>query len=181
MIRINALVVFAFVLEGLIYSQGGLSYFFLVNAFCVCVFFLYRRWLEQEEERKKVKWYAERLHNIYEVSHFPRDKEVTKRANEHRAYLEKTGNPYNVSVVEIIYGDIDTGGHPLEDFEAEFPERVKKVKYQDSLKRNEYLRKVLKIDNLPNEYQKKAQNLPKAEIEKIERDFYKRNVLLQEF
>lgn len=181
MIRINTLIVLAFVLEGLIYNQGGLTYFLLINVFCAFVFMIYKRWLKQVEEREKVKWYAERLHNIYEVSKHSRDKEVTKRANDHRVYLDKTGNPYNVAVIEIIHGDIDTGGHPLEEFETEFQERVKRVKYEDSLKRNEYLRKVLKIENLPNKYQKKAQNLPKSEVEKIERDFYKRNVLLQEF
>lgn len=154
-------------------------FFFLINVPVISAgrFF----YLKRLEYLKKLKRYAEQLKNIYVYSNYPFDKTVTSRADEHREWLRKANNPWKVKVVEIIHGDIDTGGHPMEDFETDFQERKKQVIWDHSKERSIYLREVLKIDNLPNEYQKKAKGLPKEDIEKIEREFFKRHVLLQEF
>lgn len=158
-------------IDPLIFSLANIPVFVLGRFF----------YLKRLEHLEKLKRYAEQLKNIYVFSNYPYDKTVKARADEHREWLKKANNPWRVKVVEIIHGDIDTGGHPMEEFETDFQERKKQVMWDHSKERATYLREVLKIENLPHEYQKKARGLPKEEVQRIERDFYKKYVLLQEF
>jgi aromatic ring-opening dioxygenase catalytic subunit (LigB family) len=84
---------------------------------------------------QKLARYARQTENIYEASLYKRDKEVHKRAQEHRKLLIASGNKLSVKVLEFYFRDAE---HLQETWE-EFEERVEKAMEEDRASRHKVL------------------------------------------
>lgn len=86
-----------------------------------------------------IRWnmyrYPRRLENIYVRSKDPNDKDVRARAEQHRTWLERCGNPYQVEVVVCLFRDKD---HPLETWE-EYEAREVEERKADMIQRGNYI------------------------------------------
>lgn len=106
------------ILLGLLFWQ--LKY---IGIFLSLLFVAFLIWVGKEYKKAnhvlKLKQYAVQVENIYEFSLHENDKEVYKRAEEHRKYLKLSKNKLDVEVQEIYFRD---GEHINETWE-EFQQR----------------------------------------------------------
>jgi hypothetical protein len=116
-------------------TQGGINASFpAVLAFSV-IYYPVATYLKKWLYIQKLARYARQTENIYEASLYKRDKEVHKRAQEHRKLLIASGNKLSVKVLEFYFRDAE---HLQETWE-EFEERVEKAMEEDRASRHKVL------------------------------------------
>lgn len=94
--------------------------------------FLGMTWYFKVYLRTKIKRYGRRLENFYEWQRTPTDKEVILRAEEHRKWIQLSGNKMGVKVLTIIFQD----AHNPSETWTEYLDRVSATIANDRILRH---------------------------------------------